>query len=230
MIDDEFDELAESYLLAREHGEAAALERLCDQHPRYAERLLQFALIDAAISGEPSETELAAVRPMLTTELKALTRAAIFESPSAVLNQAGLIAHAAALGMDARRLAVRTNLPRDLLLALDQRAVAAATVPLRCYQTLAEALQVTVGAVQVFLGGNPAIQATGRAVKSAAQPLLEPFADMRPAQAPAFSYAPAAPGVARKQTFAEALAHSALATDEQRAFWQSFLHDEEAAE
>ena len=230
MTDDEFDEIAASYLLAKEHGEAAALERLCDQYPRHAERLLQFALIDAAISGEPSAAELDAGRLMLTAELKARTRAAVFARPIDTLKQAGLIAQASALGMDARQLAARVNMPRDLLLMLDQRAVVAATVPLRCYQSLADALQVTLDAVQQFLGGSPAVRASARNFKLAAKPLLEPFADMRPAQAPAFSYSPVPPGVARKQTFAEALASSVMATAEQRAFWQSVLQDEESAE
>lgn len=203
MIRDQFEEVVAAYQLAIAHGEPDALKRYCSLYPHFEEQLLRFALRDAAVPTGATEAELAPFRGMLTPALQHRALAAVLEDDVFALS--GIFSRAAKLGLDPRALAATVNLPRDLLMLLDSRAVVAASVPRRCLSTLAEALETTVGALREFLSNGTV------------------------APTPAFHFAPSAPEASAPQTFAEALAQSALASAAQRAYWQSILEDEQTA-
>ena len=198
---DDFEQVAEAYLLAQAKGERDTLERLTAAYPQHEERLLAFALLDAAAPTFPTRTDLAAVATQITPALTQRALRAAF-APGQDLQLAGILARGQEIGMSARALAEAVDLPRDLVLQLDRRLIAVGTVPRRCLQRLATALQTSAESVQAFLAGGPATQVAS------------------------YNYAPAAPRAGARQSFAEALAASGLATESQRATWQAALADE----
>jgi hypothetical protein len=114
----------------------------------------------------------------------------------------GLISRAQALGLQARGLAAAVDLPRDLLLELDQRTITPASVPGRLIAGLANALRTNVESVRAYLAGSA------------------------PQQAVAFHYAPTAPEPPAQRSFAEALAESAMVSPEQQATWEAALRED----
>lgn len=204
MTQDGFEEIAGAYQLAQEQGDSDALARLTAAYPQYEDRLLAFALLDAAVPTVVSPQELAVVRAAVTPALTRRALAAAFAGAEAqpVAALAGILAQGEAVGLSARALATAVDLPRDLLLQLDKRLIAPRSVPQRCLARLASTLQTSVEALQTFLAGGAAVRVA------------------------AYNFAPAPPQAGEQETFAAALAGSALATDEQRAYWQAALRDE----
>ena len=198
---EDFEQVAEAYLLAQAEGERDALERLTVAYPQYEEQLLAFALLDAAAPTFPARSELAAMTPLVTSELTQRALRAAFAAEQD-LQLAGILARGEEIGMSARAIAVAVDLPRDLVLQLDRRLIAVGTVPRRCLQRLAAALQTSVESVQAFLVGGPS------------------------ARIAAYNYAPAPPQAGTQQSFAQALAASGLATEDQRAIWRAALVEE----
>jgi hypothetical protein len=145
---------------------------------------------------------LAPLQARITPALRQRALASAFASELTVVAIAGILRQGEAVGLSARALAAAVDLPRDLLLQLDKRLIAPASVPQRCLGRLASALQTSADAVQAFLAGGPA------------------------ARVAAYNFAPTAPQSGTQQTFAEALAESALATPEQRAYWLEALREE----
>lgn len=201
MVQDEFEEIVAAYQLARADGDADALERLTVAHPGYADRLLTFALLDASVPAAVDAAMLAPLQARITPALRQRALAAAFVAP-AVAAIAGILQQGEAVGLSARALAAAVDLPRDLLLQLDKRLIAPASVPQRCLARLAAALQSSVDSVQAFLAGGAAMRVA------------------------AYNFAPSTPRPGTQQTFATALAESALATPEQRDFWQEALREE----
>ena len=99
-------------------------------------------------------------------------------------------------------LAAAVDLPRDVLLELDQRTIAPASVPGRLIGSLATALRTNVESVRAYLAGSV------------------------PQQAAAFHYAPVAPEPAGQRSFAQALAESTLASPAQRTTWEAALQED----
>lgn len=198
---EDFEQVAEAYLLAQAEGERDTLERLAAAYPQYEERLLAFALLDAAVPTVPARIDLAAMAPLVTSELTQRALRAAF-APEQGLQLAGILARGEEIGLSARALAEAVDLPRDLVLQLDRRLIAVRTVPRRCLQRLAAALQTSAESVQAFLAGGPA------------------------AQVAAYNYASAPPRLGAQQSFAQALTASGLATEAQRAAWLAAVAEE----
>jgi hypothetical protein len=188
----------EEYALARRRGDAGALERLVAAYPQHEDALIAFALREAAVPTLPAARELAAAQLVLTPALKQQALATIW--PVAPI--AGLLARAQELRLSGPELARAVDLPRDVLVQLDRRLIAAASVPNRLLSRLADVLQTSADSLRLFLAGAPV------------------------ARVAAYNYAPAPPQSAGTITFAEALAQSALASSEQRAAWDAALHEE----
>ena len=199
----ELDHLVEDLFLAEARGDSAALARLAAAHPEYEHQLTAYAVAVASLSAPLSLSQISAAASLDTAELRNRALAAAFGSTTeeSVPAIAGILARAAAVGMDTRQLAVATDLPRDVLVKLDRRLVAVTSVPKRCLTALADALDAPVAAVRLFLAGGPGVRVA------------------------AFNYAPAPP-VAEQESFASALASSPLATREQQATWHQAIRDE----
>lgn len=207
MMRDDFDEVAGAFQLAQAAGDRAALARLVAAYPQHEDRLLAFALFDAAVPTAVGAGELArhahAAAALKGRALAAIADAEIAEAASVqVAAIAGILARARAIGLEPKALAAAVGLPRDVLLQLDRRLVSVGSVPRRLLGRLADALQSSAESVQGFLAGGP----VGRVA--------------------AYNFAAAAPQAGEAQSFAEALAASALATPEQRAYWDAALRDE----
>ena len=207
MMRDDFDEVAGAYQLAQAAGDRAALTRLVAEYPQHEDRLLAFALFDAALPTAVGPGELAryaeAARALRGRALAAVAADEMSEAASGqVAAIAGILARARAIGIEPKALAATVGLPRDVLLQLDRRLVSVSSVPRRLLGRLADTLQTSADSVQGFLAGGP----SGRVA--------------------AYNFAAAAPGAGEAQSFAEALAASALATPEQRAYWDAALRDE----
>ncbi|HWE64826.1 MAG TPA: hypothetical protein VHB98_24190 [Chloroflexota bacterium] len=203
MLQDEFEDIVEAYQLAHARGERDALERLTAAHPRYADRLLAFALFDATVPSTVSAADLAPLQARITPVLRQRALAAAFaEMAPTPVALAGILRQGELVGLSPRALATAVDLPRDLLLQLDKRLIAPTSVPARCLARLASTLQTSVEALQTFLAGGAATRVA------------------------AYNFAPAPPQAGTQQTFADALAGSALATPEQRAYWQDAIREE----
>lgn len=201
----QLDDLIEELLLAQERGDASVLARLITAHPEYEHQLTAYAVAGAGLSAPLSPDQLEVATTIDATKLRSRALAAAFGSSIEEHAPAitGILARAAAVGMDARGLAAATDLPRDVLVKLDRRLVAVTSVPKRCLAVLAEALETNVAAVWSFLASPPG------------------------ARVAAFNYAPAPPIVDQQETFASALASSPLATLEQQGAWRQVLRNEE---
>ncbi len=195
------DDLYEQLVLAVERGEIGAVSQLVAAHPEYEQELTAFAIMDALLAAPADHDELASAAKLVTPDLRA--RALAAASGGADVALAGLFLHAAVHGMDARGFAAAVDLPRDILVKLDRRLIVATSIPTRCVQRLAEALQVHIDSVRAYLAG--------------------------PSRVAAFNYAPGPPEVAAQDLFSAALASSSLATPAQRATWQQALRDEDLA-
>jgi len=207
MMRDDFDEVAGAYQLAQAAGDRMELARLLAAYPQHEDRLLAFALYDAAVPTAVGAGELASYAQTAAAlrgrALAAIAAAGVAETATGQVTAiAGILARARAIGLEPRALAAAVGLPRDVLLQIDRRLVSTSSVPRRLLSRLADALQTSAESVQGFLAGGPA----GRVA--------------------AYNFAAAAPEVAEAQSFAEALAASALATLEQRAYWSAALRDE----
>jgi hypothetical protein len=202
--DNTLDDLVEELLFANERGDASTLARLIAIHPEYEHQLTAYAVADAGLSAplQPAQRDAAATLDTAELRDRALAAALGRDAAESAPALTGLIARASAIGIDARQLAAATDLPRDVLLKLDRRLVTFASVPRRCLAALADALQTNVDAVQSFLAGGPGTRVA------------------------AFNYAAKPPIPDQQETFAAALAASALATPEQQAAWQQALHDD----
>jgi hypothetical protein len=202
--DNQLDDLIEELLLAQERGDAAALARLTATYPEYEHQLTAYAVAGASLSAPLNADQLALAAAIDSPKLRdrALAAALGSQIEERVPAITGILARAATLGMDARRLAAATDLPRDVLVKLDRRLVAVTSVPYRCLAVLADALETSAGAVQSFLAGAPGTRVA------------------------AFNYASAPPMVDQQETFAAALASSSLATLEQQGAWRQALRDE----
>jgi hypothetical protein len=199
--DSRLDDLIEQLTLALDGGETAAVSRLVEEYPAFEHQLTAFALGYAMLAAPAAQPELASAAKMITPDLRSRALAAASGMGEPVLQ--GLFQRAAGRGMDARVFAAAVDLPRDLLAKLDRRLISAHSVPRRCVQRLAEALQVRMETVQAYLAAG------------------------QPARVAAFNYAAAPPEVAGQDSFASALATSALASPAQREFWQNALRDED---
>lgn len=201
MIIDDFESIAEAYLLARASGERGALERLLAAYPQHEDRLLSLALLDEAVPTAGTPDALAAARASVTPALTARAlQAASLAAAEAVL--VGILARGERLGLSARALAAATDVPRDVLVQLDRRLIAPETVPQRLLGRLAATLQTQVESIAAFLAGGPATRVA------------------------AYHFAASPPASTAGQSFAEAVAASALATEEQRAYWAGALREE----
>jgi len=202
--DNQLDDLIEELLLAQERGDASALARLTATHPEYEHQLTAYAVAGASLSAPLNSGQLEAAAAIDSAELRDRALAAALGSQIEERAPAitGILARAAAVGMDARQLAAATDLPRDVLVKLDRRLVAVTSVPKRCLAALADALETSAASVWSFLASPPG------------------------ARVAAFNYASAPPIVDQQETFASALASSPLATLEQQGVWRQVLRDE----
>jgi hypothetical protein len=206
----ELEELVETYLLARARGEKDALERLAAAYPAHEHALTRMALLLATAPADPGEHDLQAARSVLSsaarTRALAAARAGVTraqrEPVQTVEALPGLLSRAKALGLQARSVAAAVGLPRDILLELDQRAIAPASVPARLIAALATTLRTNAESVRAYLAGGA------------------------PQQAAAFHYAPVAPEPPAQRSFAQALEESTLASPEQRATWEKALQED----
>ena len=160
MMRDDFDEVAGAYQLAQAAGDRVALARLVAAYPQHEDRLLAFALFDAAVGTAVGAGELArhahAAAALKGRALAAIADAEMAEAASVqVAAIAGILARARAIGLEPKALAAAVGLPRDVLLQLDRRLVSVGSVPRRLLGRLADALQTSAESVQGFLAGGP---------------------------------------------------------------------------
>jgi hypothetical protein len=205
--DERLNDLLVELMLAEAHGETGALDRFCRENPAHEHELTAYAVAEALAAlpweGDDSLRIEAVMTADLESRVLASARAAFAAEPPVAIT--GILARAGALGLDGQALASALDLPRDVLLRLDRRLIAAQSVPRRLIAELAVTLQTSIAAVASFLSDPPAVRVA------------------------AFNYAPGAPtppGSMALQTFATALAVSPLASASQIASWQATLRDE----
>ncbi len=194
---------------AHERGESALLRQMAQRYPAHAEKLADFVAALHATDLDEQEVALPITADIQVLALRARQRAlgAVFDVAPAVQTASALLSPLAkarkASGISLVDLARRLSLGTDVVQMLEQGRIAAASVPQKLADRLAETLSVSSEQVWNLLRAGPGTQAQPaflrqRVVGKARQQEETP---------------------AEPLTFAEAVQHSPSMTAEQRASW-----------
>lgn len=196
---DEIDHIIARYMDAFHRGEAPRIAEYMQRYPQYASELLDFATYYLTIGYEteslagPPETTLSPAAEKAMAQIR--EQSAVY-APAAVTS---LVAQGIELGIAPPDLAETVGLSDELLARLDERIIAAATVPRTLLQRLATALKTAPEAIAAALASAVA------------------------GQAPGFYYAETPPEQ-QQQSFIDAVQGDSTLSPERKREWAEIVH------
>jgi hypothetical protein len=162
---------------ARGLSVADALRSATVAHPESATFLADYAYSVAAVDvlpDSPDDTRLAEMIAARSAKILGERFAATAKFP-------GILASAKAKGLDLLSLSKSLGMARSVLVKLDRRLIAAATVPTLALERIASALGCTAAALAAYLAGPPTLAASANYRASEAPDITalprEAFAD-----------------------------------------------------
>lgn len=200
----EIDRITAQYADDYRSGRAPRMEEYLQRYPQYASELLEFAVyfhtvgFDVeALDAAPAPTLSAAAQRAI---LRIRERNAITSAPPVADSIEGLVKQGAKAGYSARKLAQAVGLTIDVLVKLEARVIAVATIPPTLVTRLATTLRAAPEAVAAYLGAT------------------------HPGQAGAFYYSDQPPAQ-QQESFLDAVRASAL-SPERKQEWAAIVKDD----
>ena len=148
------------YMEKFEKGEAPSLEELVETYPDMREELAEFVLVyvslevETGAAGQPSEESLGAAAAARKSVLER-----VLADPAPPGEPEGLVEARKAAGERLGTLAAAVNVPRDVLSALEDGAIVAASVPAKLCNRLGRVFELAPELLRSFIaeaGGQAA--------------------------------------------------------------------------
>ena len=173
----DLDDILFEFVGAMDRPDWATVQQWMARYPYYAREISDFAAAWTLSEHMPvnPETEAIPLEHWTAIGLRAFERAVAEDRASYGASAAltSLIAAAKQQTLNANQLAEQTGLSRTLLMKLDQRLIAAATIPSGLVRRLADALNAPREAVAAYLA-QPATLAAGVQYKAESAPTVQP--------------------------------------------------------
>lgn len=181
-------------------GKAPRIEDYIRRYPQYAVELGEFFVYFHTVGEEAIVPDAVPAPQLSPAAQKAMARIRQQYTQQTALDS--LTRQGIKLNLAPPQLAERVGLSTDVILRLEARAIAAASIPRTLIQRLAAALQVRPDAVVSFLSGASGL-----------------------AEQPGFYYADQAP-TQRQDNFLDAIRASSQLSAEGKAEWERIVHEE----